>query len=47
MSKEKTAAEKRQSDSNETTKENKEDISQAAEDAKELAQRIFGKLEKD
>ena len=47
MSKEKSAAEKKQSVSDEATKENKEDIPEATEDAKELAQRIFGKLKKD
>ena len=47
MSKEKTAAEKKKSVSNKATKENKENISQAKEEAEELAQRIFGKLKKD
>ena len=37
MSKEKSAAEKKQSVSNKATKENKENISQAKEDAKKLA----------
>ena len=47
MSKEKSAAEKKQSVSDKATKENKENISQAKEEAKKLAQRIFGKLQKD
>ena len=47
MSKEKTAADEKQSGSKKTTSENKENIPEAIEDAKELAQRIFGKLKKD
>ena len=47
MSKEKSAAEMKQSFSDNATKENKENISQAKEEAKNLAQRIFGKLQKD
>ena len=47
MSKEKSATEKKHSASNKAAKENKEDIPEATEDAKELAQRIFGKLKKD
>ena len=47
MSKEKSAAEKKQSVSDKATKENKENISQAKKEAKELAQRIFGNLKKD
>ncbi len=47
MSKEKSATEKKQSVSNKAAKENKENISQAKEEAKELAQKIFGKLKKD
>ena len=47
MSKEKSAAEKKQSVSDNATKENKENISQAKEEAKKLAQKIFGKLQKD
>tara|TARA_B100000674_G_scaffold446083_1_gene412762 strand:+ start:393 stop:536 length:144 start_codon:yes stop_codon:yes gene_type:complete len=47
MSKEKTAADEKQSGSKKTTSENKENISQAKEEAKELAQKIFGKLKKD
>ena len=47
MSKEKAAAEEKQSGTKKTTAENKEDIPEATEDATELAQRIFGKLKKD
>ena len=47
MSKEKSAAEMKQSVSDKATKENKENISQAKEEAKKLAQRIFSKLKKD
>ena len=47
MSKEKAADEEKQSGTKKTTTENNEDIPEAREDAKELAQRIFGKLKKD
>ena len=47
MSKENTEAEEEQSVSNKTAKENKENISQATEDAKKLAQKIFGGLKKN
>ena len=47
MSKEKAAAEEKKSGTKKTTTENNEDIPEAREDAKELAQRIFGKLKKD
>lgn len=46
MSKDKIEAEKKRSASKKTTKEKRENISQA-EDAKELAKKIFSKLKRD
>ena len=46
MPKDKTEAEEKRSSSKKATKVKKENISQA-EDAKEIAQKIFGKLKKD
>ena len=47
MSKEKAAAEEKQSGTKKATTESKKDIPQATEDAKELAQKIFSKLKEN